>query len=138
MTKTCQIMKAYVEAKDIKGIDFYDERDCCIVRASVHGNVSIRAYIIFDEGDASLRIRVFDYCKFTEDKKAQMYKLCSQMNGRFRWVKFYVDEEDCTITLEDDAIVALDSCAEEALALVEFVFGIADEAYPDFMKVIWA
>ena len=67
-----------------------------------------------------------------------MYELCSKMNNRFNWVKFFVDESDSTITLSDDAVIQLDSCGEEIIKLIQFMTLVADEAYPEFMKAIWS
>ena len=60
------------------------------------------------------------------------------MNSKYRWAKFYVDEEDNTITIEADAYIQLDSCGEEILNVVVKIVSIADLVYPEFMKAIWA
>ena len=66
-----------------------------------------------------------------------MYEVCSKLNNEFRWIKFYVDERDNTITLADDAIVQLDTCGEEIWEIMVRLSDIADDAYPTIMKAIW-
>ena len=67
-----------------------------------------------------------------------MFRLCSQMNKKYSWVKFYVDEEDNTVTLADDAVVDPSSCGEEAYGLMFRMLLICDDAYPEFMRTLYA
>ena len=59
------------------------------------------------------------------------------MNQEYRWVKFYVDEKENSVTIADDAIIQLDSCGEEIFELMYRLADIADDVYPEFMKAIW-
>jgi hypothetical protein len=66
-----------------------------------------------------------------------MYQLCSELNQEYKWAKFYVDESDNTLTVQDDAIIQLDTCGAECYELLARLVLIVDEVYPKMMKTIW-
>lgn len=74
---------------------------------------------------------------YIESKKADMYRVCSELKARFKWVKFYIDESDNTITCQDDAIIQLDSAGPECFEILLRMYNIMDESYPVMMKTIW-
>ena len=60
------------------------------------------------------------------------------MNDKFRWVKFYVDESDNTVSLATDAVITSATCGEVIYELVLRMASIGDDAYPEFMRALWA
>lgn len=126
---------------DSKGFKYQIEEDRDVMRISfgkLDNKDGLKILVFFDEDNRTVAIRSFDYVSFPESKIGNMYALCSKMNKNFRWVKFYVDEEDNTITISDDAVVMLDSVGDELYELVMRMTSIADTAYPEFMKAVWA
>ena len=99
---------------------------------------SQRLIIHFDNNEKGVAIRAFEVAKFPEEKKDSMYKLVNQLNDKFRWIKFTVDEEDCTITAADDAVIDLDTCGQEVWQCCLQMLGIIDDAYGDIMKGIFS
>lgn len=137
MSMTLKMVAAYLDSKQFH-YRVEEERD--IIRLGIggldnKGNLDI--VLSFDDNDRTLGVRSFNYVTFPPAKKPTMYEVCSKMNDEYRWVKFYVDESDNTVTLADDAVVQLDSCGEEVFELIMRMAGIADGAYPNFMKEIW-
>ena len=65
-----------------------------------------------------------------------MYKACNECNCKFRWAKFTV--VDGKISVESDAIIQLDSCADEVTGYMIRLTKIVEAAYPIFMKAMWA
>ena len=137
MNMALKMTAAYFEAK---GLRYKIDEENNIMRVGVggldnKGDVSI--FIFFDQDETSVAIRSFKYCTFSEDKLSKMYEICSNMNNQYRWIKFYVQEEERVITLATDAVIQMESCGEEILELVMRLADIADSAYPHFMKAIW-
>lgn len=125
---------------DTKGFRYKADEENNVMRLGIGGlsmKGDVELVVFFDEDDTSIGIRSFDYCNFPEDKISKMYEVCSKMNQEYRWLKFYVNEQDHTVSLAIDAVIQLDSCGEEILELVMRLAGIADKAYPNFMKAIW-
>ena len=136
MLNAMKLTMAFFDSKDLRYRA--SEKDNVIETSfSLDNKGSLRIIISFDD-DETVGIQSYDFCAFPEEKKPLMYKTCSLVNREYRWVKFYVDEKDNTITLEDDAVVQLDSCAEEVFELVLRMASIAEKAYPTFMKALWS
>ena len=135
MNLALKVTAAYFDAKGLK-YDIMNDGRAIAIGTALKNKESIRVLIVFDE--AHVALRSFGYCKFPEAKKPVMYQVCSMMNDNYRWVKFFVDEKDNTITLADDAVIQPESCGEEIMELFIRMATIADEAYPEFMKRVWA
>lgn len=137
MSMALKMIGAYLEAKKIK-FKVNEERNLIELGFNAENKDSVQLMIFVDSNDRGIAIRSFDYCKFPAAKASAMYELCSDMNKEYRWVKFYVDKNDNTVTLSDDAVIQLDSCGEEVWELIFRMVSIADEAYPKFMKLLWS
>lgn len=66
-----------------------------------------------------------------------MLKACNEANKQFRWIKFYVSDNQ-EVMAEDDAVLDMASVGEECIELVARMVRVVDEAYPKFMKAIYA
>lgn len=137
MNLAAKVTAAYFESRNMHCQVSGDDGE--IIRVGFRGKNkdSLEVLLIFDEGNNSVALRSFGFCKVPENKKANLYKLCSKLNDSFRWVKFYLDDDD-TVTAADDAVIQLDSCGEECLELVLRMCKITDEAYPIIMKEVWS
>ena len=131
------MIKKYFESRELRYTELPD--DDVVLRVGFNGKnkPTLETLLIIDEDTNTLHLRSYNYCNAPEDKKPEIYKLCSDMNKKFQWVKFYVDEVDNTITLEDDAMLAPENCGDEALGLTIRMIEISDVAYPFFMKILW-
>ncbi len=135
MSTTFQVTKTFFDAQGVKNQVIEDEK---VLRVGFNLEAtSIEVILIFDDNDRSVGLRSFGYVKFPADKKDRMYKVCSQLNDDYRWVKFYVDEDHNFITMADDAIVQVDGCGDELLELVMRMAKIGSDAYPKFMQAIY-
>ena len=125
---------------DSKGWRYQPSSDGTIIKSGFSGKNAQRidCYIRVEEERNEIHLRTFNYVNVPEEKKANMYKLCSQMNKRYSWVKFYVDDEDNTVTLADDAVVDPSTCGDEAYGLMFRMLLICDDAYPEFMRTLYA
>lgn len=132
-----EMTKAFL---DSQGYHYSEELDGEVLRLGIAGlnNIgTMEVIVVFDENDRTVSIKSFDICQIPESKKEQLYRICSELNERFRWVKFYVDESDNTITVQDDAVVSADTSGEEIAELVFRMCGITADAYPELMKALW-
>lgn len=77
------------------------------------------------------------YERVPEDKIAEAIFACNELNCRYKWVTFYVDR-DGDVVLHDDAILSVDTAAEEAFELLVRILRIGDEVRPTIMKAIYA
>lgn len=137
MNLALKVTAAYLDSQEIKYTILGEEEDKLSVVSRAENKDSVEIIAFFGEDNTDVCIKSFDVAKFPEAKKADIYKVCNELNADFRWVKFYVDERDNTVTAQEDAVVQLDSCGEECYELMARMVGIIDEGYPKLMKAIW-
>ena len=136
MSILMDMTKAYL---DSKGFRYQAQDDKEVIRTGLSGlknKGSVDILLIFQGNSVS--IRSFRLFSVPEEKKDKIYEVCSDMNRKFRWVKFYVDDEDNTVTVADDAILLPESAGAEVFELMMRMAGIIDQAYPELMKALWA
>ncbi len=133
-------MKIVCTYLDSKGIRYTPNEEKSTIKTGfkAENKQGIELLLIFDDSNDSMAIRSFEYVSFPANKIEKMYEVCSKMNKQYRWIKFYVDENDNTITLGDDAVIQLDTAGDEAWELIVRMVSIGDEAYPEFMKALWS
>jgi len=138
MNLSCQAAHEYLTAKGIKHSVEGDDQEVISTGFGGMDNMdSIKILVIYGDDNEDLGIRVFSLLKFPEAKKDRMYEVCSKMNHQFRWARFYVDEDDCKITMAIDAVIDEESSGRITYELIHRTAGIADDAYPEFMKALW-
>ena len=131
-----EMTKAFL---DSKGVKYSNVRENLITITYSCDNIdTVKTYVLFDDNDRTVGIKAFDICKIPKDKVDSLYKICSELNEQYRWVKFYVEERDNTITAEDDAVVQADTAGDEIFELVRRLIRIVDEVYPELMKALWS
>lgn len=72
-----------------------------------------------------------------EDKYVEALVACNELNAHYKWVTFYIDK-DKDIIVHDDAILNVETAAEEAFELLLRMLDITSDAKPVLMKVIYA
>ena len=136
MADYCSAVIKHLEKKEIK----YRKIDDNTLRISYTGDNldSIPINVIFDEdGDPYVAFRCWDISKIKDSKREKAIMLCNDLNCRYRWVKFTVDKDN-DVVAANDAQIDLFTAGEEVLMLVRRMVNIVDEAYPEFMKLLWA
>ena len=129
--------KIFAASLDEHGVKYQyanDEESVMHVGWKVEGTNLDLFFKFYDDNED---VQVFGrFVNVPEDKTEKMYKACNECNCRFRWAKFTV--VDGKISVESDAIIQLDSCAEEVTGYMVRLTKIVEAAYPVFMKAMWA
>ena len=97
----------------------------------------VAIHVIFDLDGESAQIVTSPVAAVPGEKTAKLLLTLNECNHKFRWIKFYLDEDNDVIVNADiifDEINAGPTCIE----IVMRTANIIDEAYPDIMKAIWA
>ena len=136
---SAKMFLAYVQAKGSTATLLSEDENESVVRCGWKAdNITMDVYITFDADDTHVSIEGCNWLQISEDKFDKALRAANECNRSWRWVKFIVDTKHNQIIARDDAIIQLDSCAEEVEELVHRMVGIVDEAYPEFMKAFWA
>ncbi|MBO4689032.1 MAG: YbjN domain-containing protein [Clostridiales bacterium] len=134
-----KVTAAFFDSEGIKYDLTGENQEVILTGFAMHNRPGTQRLIIhFDDDEEGVAIRAFEIAKFPEEKLDAMYKLVNTLNDRFRWIKFTVDEKDFTITAADDAVIQIDSCAQEVMQCSMQMLGIIDKAYADIMKGIFS
>ena len=83
--------------------DDYDQIDLKFNVTSEGGkDFSYRGSAFFRSKNDRMSLRVFNLIDFEESDLNQVLRVCSQLNNRYLWVKFFVDESDFSVTASYD------------------------------------
>ena len=137
MNSAARLFCDYLDQKKVK----YTKLDSDAVKLSYTGKncPSIDVTFVFGDDGRDVEIRSYSIAKINaEDPKQHLGALiaCSEMNKKYRWIKFYLDDDN-EITAEDDAVIDPYTTGEECYKLLGHMVNIVDKAYPLFMKVVW-
>jgi len=98
---------------------------------------SLKFYFSSSDDGNSVAVRVFDVVsQVPEEKQAAMMDAMNRCNKKFRYVKFFM-EEDKTLTASYDMPQEGANVGDVAFEILVRFMKIIDEAYPEFMKVLW-
>lgn len=95
-------------------------------------------YFQFDDSDTHVHVEGLNFIKVPESKYDKLYKLLNECNDQYAHIKFVLDTENGQIVARDDDIIQLDTCGEECYELTYRMLKVVEDAYPKFMKAIWA
>lgn len=132
-----KVFKDHLESMDIKCKLIGDNEEAITMSWNLE-NTSMRVFFVFGDDNRDVQLRGMEFIRIPDSKIDQMYKSVNECNSKFRWTKFYLEEEDNEIVVECDAVIQLDSCAEECTELMAHMANIVDQAYPIFMKALYA
>ena len=130
-----KMVSQFFESKNIKLNEIRD--DLCVIGWDFEGG-SIQIFFSFDETDTHVHLEGMHFIKIPSDKYDSVYKVLNECNAEYVHVKFILDTKSGQIIARDDDIIQLDSCGPECFELMIRMVQIVEDAYPKFMKVIWA
>ncbi len=100
---------------------------------------SIDIVFSFDDEDRHVSIQGYNFVKgVPEDKYDALYKEINDCNAQYVHIKFYLDRSVGQILARDEDVIQLDTCGPECYELMVRMVKIVEDAYPKFMKAMWA
>lgn len=100
-------------------------------------SVQLNCVVAFDsEQEYAVQIFIFNLCTI-HNVSVSFMKSLNQLNSRYRWYKFFMDENN-NIVLTSDAIIDVSNPHDEIMELLIRGINIAKSSYPDLMKAAWA
>lgn len=128
---------AYLREMDKKGIK-YTPLLSNVVRVAYTGDNlrSIPIIVFFNEdGEHLVQFTCLEIASFKEDKRyAKALMTCNKLNGKYRWVKFYLDD-DRDIRAQADAVVDINSVGAICCEVVARMVSVIDEAYLELKQI---
>lgn len=94
----------------------------------------------FEETGCNVALRVFDLVeKVPPEKFEAIRSAINASNTEYRFMCFYLDEEDNSISGKIDFILPENCSTKDVLSeYLHHAVSISDDCYPNFMKAIWS
>ncbi len=125
---------AFLDEKDLHYFAKTDEDGDAIVDFPYDGKVT---KCIFT-GESGKYVSLYTiYDSVPQDKLAAVLIACNELNAKYKWVKFYIDD-DSDLMIQDDALLSEDNTAEEVFELLLRFIDIMKESKATLMKAIYA
>ena len=133
---------SFMEKMDSMGWKYRDphtlENGNIHIDTSFNGKqTTINFSIFFDQDGHSATVRVVRLFPAPIDKKLQLLEDINNCNKQYRWVKYYIDDDN-DVNLQIDAVISPETSGEVIVELISRTVSIIDETYPVFMHTIWA
>ena len=120
--------------------DHVDEYDNPMVSLSFGGGdfsyTHVAIHLVFDLDGESAQVVTSPIANAPGEKTAKMLLVLNECNHKFRWVKFYLDDDN-DVVANGDVIFNEQNAGEACIELVMRTASIIDDAYPEIMKGIW-
>ena len=129
--------EAFAAALKSKGLTYdsgLDKYGDSVIDFPYNGKVT-KCFFSGENGEYLSLYQVYE--RIPEEKYADLLFLCNELNCRYKWATFYVDS-DRDLVIHDDALLTVDSAADEAFELLVRIVKIADDVKPLVMKAIYA
>ena len=133
MLKCAELFVADLSSKNLH-FDSYDSNDASIVKFP-YDNRTTTCVFKGEDGTYLSIYTVFE--RVPEDKYADVLIVCNSLNAKYKWLKFYIDEDN-DIMVEDDAILTVATAAEECFELLMRRLNIMNESKPEVMRAIYS
>lgn len=139
MFHATELISQFFDEKEIRyRIQDLDEVSVVTANVAVDYTTFIIQFLSRDnENDVS--IRVPNFVRYGNKNSATVLRVAAECNALFRYVKFTVNTEEHSVSVEYDmpqetADDALGECVHE---MFRRIMQICDEAYPKFMEALW-
>lgn len=132
-----KLFQAYMESREMK-CQTLDEEGSVLRAGWKLDNTHMDILFFFDEDCKYVQLRGVKFLQVPDNKLEAMFKAVNECNHHYRFVKFVVDTDDKQVICKADAVIQLDSCADETFELMIRMTQIVDDAYPTLMKALWA
>ena len=121
--------------------DYVDEYENPMIALNFGGGdfsyTHITLHLVFDQDGESAQIVSSPISNVPAEKTARMLLTLNDCNHKFRWVKFYLDEDNDVI-VNGDVLFDEQNAGDACIGLIMRTASIVDDAYPDIMKSIWS
>ena len=136
MNPAAKAVSDYYKYMNINHTMYGEDCEILIAQFPMKHRTPIKVHAYFSSDINNVKICALQLVQFPPEKRMLMYQVCNDMNAEYRWIKFYADRQINSITVEDDAVIDLNTCAQEVLQCTNQLIRISDEAYPAFFNAI--
>lgn len=136
--KATKLIQAELEESNIK-CTIEETPSSSYVRVGYNcDNVSsIVVRFISSDDDNDVAARIWTLAKATPAKRAAVLEAINELNAKYRYVFFYLDDDN-EVNVGYDFPLRTTNVGAIAREILNRMVNIADEAYPILMKALWS
>ncbi len=134
MSVCADLFTAMLDSKGLRYETRVDNDGDTVVDFPYQGKVA-KCFFSGEQGEYYSLYVVYE--RIPEEKFADLLFLCNELNARYKWATFYLDQ-DRDLVIHDDALLSVESAADEAFELLVRILKIAEDVKPAIMKAIYA
>ncbi len=114
---------------ELKSVDKDGDEVVLVENTSdVYGDVTFRFYFSEDEDD--VYIRVWNLIDYDANDRSDVLEAANTVNSKWRFVRFYLDDSDNSITASFDSYLPKRSSGDITLEMLLTMHRIMENAYP--------
>ena len=128
----------FTACMDEEGIEYQKTEDGIVCAICKWKNLPlIPVWFFFHEDEMTLvEIKCWDIAHVKKEKRMTAYRVCNEMNRKYRLVSFCLNEEDDIVLQIDHFVADKEGFGEFCVALLWQALDIIDAAYPHFAKAL--
>ena len=134
MNTCAELFTRFLDSKEMHYSSYIDSDGDSVVDFPYQGKV-VKCFFTGDDGTYLSLYLVYEHVP--DDKLADAVFVCNELNTRFKWATFYVDD-DKDLMVHDDAILSVESAADETFELLARMINISNDAKPSIMRALYA
>ena len=96
MSQLARQVKAYFDERKLNYETRTGENDETLIRAGfeMKNSDGVSVIMVFPKEEQACKLFAYELLPFKAARRNEMYKFCNDVNVRFRWVKFYAEEQE--------------------------------------------
>ena len=117
---------------DYNGVDDDGDEGVYIAFPDEESGIAVRAF--FDANGADCSLLAWNVIDYDEADFADIVELCNQLNADYRWVRFYADTSDDSVTVAADASFTKSSAGMISAEMMDHIVSVVGKAWPELSK----
>ena len=95
MSQLARQVKAYFDDKKLNYETRTGENEETLIRAGfeMKNSPAVSIIMVFPKDEQACKLFAYDIIQFKAARRSEEYKFCNEVNVRYRWVKFYAEEQ---------------------------------------------
>ena len=135
---TARIYEALKKEENLKVFTEENEKSSEVwLQFGIKNGGSYRIRFISTDDDNDVTVRVFGLVRVEQEKRAALLSVINEINRKYRYFKFYMDD-DGDINLQYDFMINCPDPAASAEETVIRIYKMVDDVYPQLMRAMWA
>lgn len=133
-----QSTRSFLEVCDQEGLKYTyngvdNDNDETVLLDYSLDNTSITVRVFFED-EASCGIRVWYLITYDPSRLGEIVEACNNLNNQYRWVKFYADTSDNTVTASADVEFGDNPAGNVVRTMLRRVVNITNLGYNELMQ----